>query len=150
VAVLIRDPKKAFKPPALLSTKLVHTPEQRLNWVVRRWTMEVTFEEVQTHRGMETQRQWTARAIVRTTPALLSLYSLITLTAQRLLEQGATCLRSTAWYRKTRPTFADALAWVRCHVWDHTHFSMSQQETDMIKVPRALCERFIDAVCYAA
>jgi hypothetical protein len=126
--VLIRDPKKAFKPPALLSTKLVHTPEQRLNWVVRRWTMEVTFEEVQTHRGMETQRQWTARAIVRTTPALLSLYSLITLTAQRLLEQGATCLRSTAWYRKTRPTFADALAWVRCHVWDHTHFSMSQQQ----------------------
>src|SRR5262245_24129382 len=148
--VLIRAPKKVFKPPALLWTNLVYTPEQRLTWVVRRWTMEVTFEEVRTHLGMETQRQWTARAIARTTPALLSLYSLITLTAQRLLEQGATCLRSTAWYRKTRPTFADALAWVRCHVWHHTHFSMSQQETDMINVPRALCERFIDAVCYAA
>jgi hypothetical protein len=28
--VLIRAPKKAFKPPALLSTNLAHTPEQRL------------------------------------------------------------------------------------------------------------------------
>jgi hypothetical protein len=59
-------------------------------------------------------------------------------------------VRSTAWYRKTRPTFLDAMAWVRRHVWDHLHFSMSHQETDMIKIPRSLFERFIDAVCYAA
>jgi len=148
--VLIRDPKKDFKPQALLSTNLAHTPAQMLTWFVRRWTMEVTFEEARTHLGMETQRQWNDRAIARTTPALLSLYSIITLTAQRLIEQGATCLRSTAWYRKTHPTFSDAMALVRQHVWNHLHFSMSPQETDMIKIPRELFERFIDAVCYAA
>jgi hypothetical protein len=27
---------------------------------------------------------------------------------------------------------------------------MSQQETDMIKIPRALLERFTEALCYAA
>jgi len=27
---------------------------------------------------------------------------------------------------------------------------MSTQETDMIKIPRELFERFMDAVCYAA
>ena len=59
-------------------------------------------------------------------------------------------MRSTAWYRKTRPTFADAIALVRRQLWEHIHFSTSQQETDMIKIPRALFERFIDAVCYAA
>ena len=111
--------------------------------------MEVTFEEARTHLGMETQRQWNDRAIARTTPALLSLYAIMTLTAQQLSEKGATCVRSAAWYRKTRPTFAHALAWVRRQVWDHRHFSMSQQETDMIQIPRALFERFIDAVCYA-
>ena len=58
-------------------------------------------------------------------------------------------MRSTAWYRKTHPTFSDAMALVRRHVWDQLHFSMSQQETDMIKIPRALFERLIDAVCYA-
>jgi hypothetical protein len=148
--VLMRDPKKALKTQALLSTNLEHTPEQMLPWFVRRWTMEVTFEEARAPLGMETQRQWNERAIARTTPALLRLYSIITLTAQQLIEKGATCIRSTAWYGKTRPTFSDAMALVRRQLWDHLHFSMSQQETDMIKIPRALFERFIDAVCYAA
>jgi hypothetical protein len=148
--VLIRDPQESFKPQALLSTNLGHTPAQMLVWFVRRWTMEVTFEEARAHLGMETQRQWHERAIARTTPALLSLYSVITLTTQLLIEQGATCVRSTAWYHKTRPTFSDAIALVRRHLWDHIHFSTSPQETDMIKMPRELLERFIEAVCYAA
>jgi hypothetical protein len=147
---LIRDPQEDFKPQALLSTNLEHTPAQMLTWFVRRWTMEVTFEEARAHLGMETQRQWNDRAIARTTPALLSLYTIITLTAQLLIEKGVTCVRSTAWYHKTRPTFADAIAWVRRLLWEHIHFSTSQQETDMIKIPRALFERFIDTVCYAA
>jgi DDE superfamily endonuclease len=148
--VLIRDPKKEFDPQALLSTHLDHTPMQMLTWFVRRWTMDVTFEEARAHLGMETQRQWNDRAIARTTPALLSLYSIITLTTHLLIEQGATCVRSTAWYHKVRPTFADAIALVRRHIWEHHHFAMSHQEADMIKIPRALFERFIDAVCYAA
>ena len=148
--VLMRDPHERFKPQALLSTELEHTPEQRLPWFVRRWTMEVTFEEARAHLGRETQRQWNDRAIARTTPALLSLYAIITLTAHLLIEKGATCVRSTAWYRKTRPTFSEAMALVRRHLWDHLHFSMSQQETDMIKIPRVLLERFTEALCYAA
>jgi len=148
--VLIRDPQEHFKPQAVLSTHLEHTPAQMLTWFVRRWTMEVTWEEARAHLGMETQRQWNERAIARATPALVSLYSIITLTAHLLLEKGATCVRSTAWYSKTRPTFSDATALVRQQLWDHIHFSMSQQETDRIKIPRALLERFTEALCYAA
>ena len=148
--VLIRDPQEHFKPQALLSTHLEQTSEQMPTWFVRRWTMEVTFEEARAHLGMETQRQWNDRAIARATPALLSLYSIITLTAHLLIEKGATCVRSTAWYGKTRPTFSDAIALVRRQLWDHIHFSTSQQETDMIQIPRALLERFTEALCYAA
>jgi hypothetical protein len=147
--VLIRDPQQVFKPQALLSTNLEHTPEQMLLWFVRRWTMEVTFAEARAHLGMETQRQGKDRAMARTTPALLSLYAIITLTTQQLIEKGATCIRSTAWYGKTRPTFSDAIAWVRRHLWEHIHFSTSQQETELIKIPRALLERFTEALCYA-
>jgi hypothetical protein len=148
--VLIRDPQARFKPQALLSTNLEHTCEQMLTWFVRRWTMEVTWEEARAHLGMETQRQWNDRAIARTTPALVSLYSIMTLTAHLLTEKGATWVRSAAWYDKTCPTFADAMAWVRQQLWEHIHFSMSQQETDLIKIPRALLERFTEALCYAA
>jgi hypothetical protein len=148
--VLIRDPHERFKPQALLSTNLAHTCEQMLAWFVRRWTMEVTFEEARAHLGMETQRQWNDQAIARTTPALVSLYSIITLTAHLLIEKGAPCVRSAAWYGKTRPTFSDTIALVRRHLWEHIHFSTSPQETDMIQVPRALLERFTEALCYAA
>jgi hypothetical protein len=148
--VLIRDPQERFKPQALLSTHLEYTCAQMLAWFVCRWTMEVTFEEARAHLGMETQRQWTDRAIARATPALLSLYSVITLTAHLLSEKGETWVRSTAWYRKTRPTFADAIAWTRRYLWEHIHFSTSHLETDLIKIPRALLERFTEALCYAA
>ena len=131
--VLIRDPQARFKPQALLATNLEDTCAQMLAWFVRRWTMEVTFEEARAHLGMETQRQWNDRAIARATPALLSLYSVITLTAHLLIDKGETWWRSTAWYGKTRPTFSDAIAWVRRHLWEHIHFSTSQQETDLIK-----------------
>ena len=148
--VLIRDPQKRCKPQALLSTDLEHTPAQMLPWFVRRWTMEVTFEAARAHLGMETQRYWNDRAIARATPALVSLDSIMTLTAHLLIEKGATCVRSTAWYGKTRPTFSDAIALVRRQLWEHIHFSTSQQETDLMKIPRALLERFTEALCYAA
>jgi hypothetical protein len=148
--VLIRDPQQRCKPQALLSTTLEQTSAQRLTWFVQRWTLEVTFAEARAHLGIETPRQWSERAIARTTPALLSLSSIITLPTQLLIEQGAICVRSTAWYRTARPTFAEAMALVRRHLWEHLHFSMSQQETDLIKIPRALLERFTEALCYAA
>jgi hypothetical protein len=68
--VLIRDPQEKFATQALLSTQLAATPQQILAWFVRRWQMEVTFEEARAHLGMETQRQWSEKAIARTTPCL--------------------------------------------------------------------------------
>jgi len=79
--VLIRDPQKCFKPQALLSTNLAHTPAQMLTWFVQRWTLEVTFEEARAHLGMETQRQWNDRAMARTNPRA----------AEPLLDHHADC-----------------------------------------------------------
>ena len=56
-------------------------PTQILEWFVLRWQLEVTFHEVRTHLGVETQRQWSDLAIARTTPALLGLFSWTTLAA---------------------------------------------------------------------
>jgi hypothetical protein len=77
--VLIRDPKGEFQAQALLSTNIEHLPEEILGWFMRRWQMEVTFEESRAHLGIETQRQWNDLAIGRSTPALLGLLSVVTL-----------------------------------------------------------------------
>ena len=148
--VLRRDPHKCCKPPALLATNLEQTCAQILAWLVRRWTMEVPWEAARAHLGMATQRQWHDQAMARTTPALVSLSAIMTLTAPLLIEKGATGVRRTAGSGTTPPTFSEAMAWVRRQLWEHLHCSMSQQETDMIKIPRALLERFTEALCYAA
>ena len=82
--VLVRDVAGAFKPQAFLCTDLDADPVDILRWFVRRWSIEVTFAEVRRHLGVETQRQWSDPAIARTTPALLGLFSLITLWANDL------------------------------------------------------------------
>ena len=51
--VLIRDPQAAFEPQALVTTCLTRAPSQMLKWFVRRWRMEVTFEEARAHLGIK-------------------------------------------------------------------------------------------------
>ena len=149
--VLIRDPEGGFKPQALLCTDLSADPQEIVCWFVRRWQLEVTFQEMRRHLGFETQRQWSEMAIRRTTPALLGSFSLITLFAHRWMRQEAgTFRRQAAWYHKAHPTFADALALVRKELWAAATFYGSPAQTDTIKVPRAYVERLTDAVCYAA
>ena len=148
--VLIRDPQNKFRPQALLSTNMTLTPTQIVTWFVQRWQVEVTFHEVRTHLGVETQRQWADLAIARTTPTLLGLFSVVTLLAHSLSAHQKVSSRSAAWYTKATPTFADALALVRAHVWRHTHFSLSQKEYDLVQIPRPLFECLTDTLCYAA
>jgi hypothetical protein len=150
--VLIRDPQGAFKPQALLCTDLDADPKKIVCWFVMRWQLEVSFQEMRRHLGFETQRQWSEMAIRRTTPALLALFSLVSLFAHRQMVQAAGALRQAAWYHKRHPTFADALALVRKELWaqEERTFCGSPAETDTIKVPRGFMERLTDAVCYAA
>ncbi|MDQ2787835.1 MAG: transposase [Chloroflexota bacterium] len=148
--VLIRDPQGKFATQALLCTDLMVSPGQIIAWFVRRWQMEATFEEVRRHLGVETQRQWADKAIRRTTPALLGLFSLVTLLAHPHLKGESGPIRQAAWYRKRAPTFADALALVRREIWAQETFCMSSEDAEMVKVPRALLERFTETLCYVA
>jgi hypothetical protein len=149
--VLVCDPEGEFKTQALLCTDLDADPQKILCWFVMRWQLEVTFQEMRRHLGFETQRQWSEMAIRRTTPALLGLFSLVTLFAHRRMVQAAGAFRQAAWYHKAHPTFADALALVRKELWAQEQtFCVSPSATDTIKVPRAFVERLTDAVCYAA
>lgn len=148
--LLVRDPKGEYETIALLSTDPDLCPEQIVNWFVPRWQVEVTFEEVRAHLGVETQRQWSDKAIARTTPLLLGLFSWVTLAAHCLLQQRQRSVRQAAWYVKVRPTFSDALSWVRYILWfPPSTFCMSPREPDMVKIPRSLLDRLVDTVCYA-
>src|SRR5438128_7461911 len=112
--------------------------------------IEVTFHEVRDHLGVETQRQWADLAILRTTPALLGLFSLVTIFAHHLLDGHSFPVRQAAWYNKALPTFSDTLAFVRQHLWPSTFFSVSSQQGDTVQIPRVLFDRLVDTLAFAA
>lgn len=148
--VLVRDPNGKFKPQAFLCTQLSTSPEQILIWFRQRWQLEVTFEEVRAHLGVETQRQWSDKAITRTTPALFGLFSFVVLFAHELLPQEHWQLRQSAWYVKSCPTFIDALALVRSYLWAPRLFQRSDADAKLIKVPADVLGCWLEALCYAA
>lgn len=141
--VLIKDPDAQIEPAALLSTDLELTPCQIINFFIQRWTVEVTFEEVRAHLGVETQRQWSDLAIARSTPILMALFSLVTIWADQLHKRNLLFLKPCAWYQKSCPTFSDAIASVRYRIWRNQDFCMSLFQADMQKLNPPWAEHLI-------
>jgi len=148
--LLVRDPKGQLEPQAFLATDLDARPCDILAWFVSRWQVEVTFEETRAHLGVETQRQWSDKAILRTTPALLALLSIVTLWAHDLAKSRKLAPRTAAWYQKTFLTFSDAIAAVRREIWGHQISFMSRPRRDIIEIPGHIWQRMENALAFAA
>ena len=115
--VLVRDPKGELDPTAIACTDLEMPAMQIVKHYLKRWQVEVTFEEVRAHLGVETQRQWSDLSILRSTPCLMALFSIVTLWADYLKSVNLLTTFQTAWYQKTFPTFSDAVASIRYRIW---------------------------------
>ena len=89
---------------------------------------------------------------LRTSPALLGLFSLITVWADGLARDAADALRPNvaAWYSKSEPTFSDAIAAVRRVLWAPPNFSMSRQTGETITIATGLLNRVFQTLCLAA
>jgi hypothetical protein len=150
--VLVRAPQGEYETVCVLCTDQTIAPYQIVEWFVRRWQVEVTFEETRCHLGVETQRQWSDKAIARTTPILLGLFSWITLVAHAFHSSGQpVTARQSVWYAKSLPTFSDALALVRFQLWAaFPTFHTSREPPDLIKVSRPFFVSLVETLCYAA
>jgi hypothetical protein len=148
--VLVADPEGKLRMEAFFCTDLEATPAQILEWAVMRWSVEVTFQEARAHLGLETQRQWSDRAIARTTPVLLALFSIVTVLALHLSQAGQIPVPITAWYHKAEPTFVDCLALVREHLWRARFCVNSAPEPEFVQFPREAFELLLTGLSLAA
>jgi hypothetical protein len=121
-----------------------------VEWFIKRWQVEVTFEESRRHLGIETNRQWSDKAINRTTPCLFGLFSLITIMAEELSKAEKLKIRSAVWYEKEVASFSDAIGCVRQQIWESQSFQTSENEYEIIKIPRSFLETLTDTLCFAA
>lgn len=123
--VLIKDPNGETEPVVLFSTNTGHSAEKIIEIFVSRWPIEVTFEESRRHLGIETQRQWSDKAIERTTPCIFASFSITVLTAIKLSQEKDCKIlpQKTRWYRKNHVTFSDVLSYVRLTILRRKYFS---------------------------
>ncbi len=148
--VVVRDPAGKLRTEAFFSTDLEASEEQILTWFVLRWNIEVTFEELRAHLGVETQRQWSDLAIARTTPALFGMFSIVVLIALEVIKSKPMTILNCAWYKKTDATFSDVIALVRRHIWYSRNYNNSSNAPDSTYFHDDFLETLLDLVCYAA
>lgn len=133
--VLVKTPGGKNEAETFFSTNTTLIPTQIIRYFVQRWNIEVTFEETRAHLGIETQRQWSDKAIARTTPLLMGLFSFITRVAFSMHQTKAlVSLETASWYnKKGELTFSDIIAIVRRSIWSNKYFSKSENQLDLDK-----------------
>lgn len=146
--VLVRTIDNSFQPAAFFCSDPTLAPLLILNCFVARWNIEVTFEELRAHLGFETQRQWSDRAIERTTPCLFGIFSLIVIFAKTLYPHGLP-IRQAEWYKKDEATFSDVLAVVRRNFWDNANIRTSSKRNEMLLIPRTALSSLLEVACYS-
>jgi hypothetical protein len=152
--VLLRCPEhhhQSFPPNALFCTDPESSAQQIVGWFVGRWSIEVTFEEARAHLGMETQRQWSERALQRSTPCLLGLFSVVVVLAKALHPKDLR-VRRAAWYAKEEASFIDALAAVRGSLLrsEEGNYEESSGSPEVVLIARPLWDSVYETLCYAA
>lgn len=88
-------------------------PEQVLGWYSQRWAIEQTFQESKGHLGFQQPQGWSRRAVERTAPLAMLLYSLIVVWFARHGHRRWQA-PDRPWYRSKRgPAFVDMLDTLR-------------------------------------
>jgi hypothetical protein len=93
------------------STESAADSEQILRWFSWRWPIEVTFHDTKQHLGLGEAENRKPKAVRRTVPTGLLLYSLIVLWHECIRPEPALSLRK--WTGKDRASFAEMLAALR-------------------------------------
>jgi hypothetical protein len=129
------------------STDLSMTAESIISDYCLRWSIEVTFEETKGKLGFEDPQNRTERAVERTAPMALCVYTLTVIWYLTVGESlKAARLPTFPWYTKQVPAFSDMLAALRKETWRHElldplHLDQRHQKS---------LAPMLDALAYAA
>ncbi|MBA3236856.1 MAG: hypothetical protein H0T62_00710 [Parachlamydiaceae bacterium] len=133
--VLICGSKSNPEPVVIFTTDFECHPKDIIMEFIARWPIETTFEEARRHLGMETQRQWSDKAVERETPCILASFSVISLIALEFqkINGDKISIQTSAWYKKTHVTFSDILASVRRHILEEKYSSQFGKNSELWK-----------------
>ena len=145
--VVVRDFPGHERDDVFVCTDPTMSPQAIIETFADRWALEVTFHEVKGKLGFEDPQNRTERAVERTAPFALWMYSLVVLwylsTGQHL---RAARRPSLPWYRsKVAPAFSDMLATLRRASWSQRLFDPRGNHSTSRKLLQPLIDHLSDA-----
>jgi len=146
----VHDIQGTHRDEYFYSTDTSLSGRQIASWFTARWPIETTFQEVRTHLGFETPRQYVAKSVLRTAPCLLGLFSVVCLIFAKHARCHRIQVRRTQWYVKAEPTFSDAIAAVRRLFWQKTIFEKASYHKGFKKLSPKLRNLLLDYLSQAA
>ena len=114
-----------------------------------RWSIEVTFQEARAHLAVEQTRNWSRASVTRTAPALMGLFTLVSLWYRAHGDPQEMSANDDPWYHKSAATFADALVGLRRVIWRERVFQRPRNGADDEKVPASLDAFVLDCLTAA-
>jgi hypothetical protein len=146
--VFVRDQEGTHRDEYFYTTRTELSVEQIIGYYTGRWNIETTFEEARSCLHLEATSGWCRRTVLRVTPCLFGLYSVVALLYQQLPQERR--VRAIEWPGKVGTTFADALTSVRRWIWAEGVFKQVQGGAFIEKLPDVVREVLYSALAPAA
>ncbi len=146
--VFVRDLEGTHRDEYFYTTDTELSVEQIIGYYTGRWNIETTFEETRSCLHLETTCGWCRQTVLRVTPCLFGLYSVVALLYSQLPADRR--VQAIQWPGKVGITFADALTAVRRWIWAEGVFKQVQGGSAIEKLPDTLREVLYSALAPAA
>lgn len=129
--VLVHDPEGKWRDERLLSTDGTLSAQEVILGYMRRWSVEVCYWESKELLGFHEPQVWSEEAVQRAHPLAWFVGGLVLVWYARYGEQAEEAHWERPWYKnKVGLTFADMLATLRLHIWQHTWEEATEEERE--------------------
>jgi hypothetical protein len=144
----VRDREGTHRDEYFYTTDADLTVLEVIGYYTGRWNIETTFQEVRSCLHLETARGWCRATVLRVTPCLFGLYSIVASLYNEL--PAGRRVGAITWPGKIGVTFSDALAAVRRWIWSDGVLSQVQGGAAVAELPAPLRHVLYSALAPAA
>jgi hypothetical protein len=131
------------------TTDLTMKPQQMVECYTQRWSIETTFQECREYLKLESPKGYGQQTVLRVTPCLFGLYTIVVLLYLPLPRASNTC-SAVFWRGKASVTFSDMMTCIRRVLWEQWYFQTRTDLQEFSKLSPSLQETILYALAPAA
>jgi hypothetical protein len=147
--VYVHDCTGTHRDEYFFTTNLHLNPKRIVECYTQRWSIETTFQECREYLRLESTKSYSKATVLRFTPCLFGLYTMIVLLYLQLPE-SLHPPPVLSWHGKSTVTFSDMMRHVRKAIWKQWVFQTPAATAAFSKLPTALQETILYALAPAA